>query len=235
MVDCWPVPMKKAYYFRLHVGGEFELVGSDSGVLRGEGDLLLALDARFAARDAAEASYLELPPVALLLEADEREVGSAGAIGDVDVEDGQMVGDDVLRLRTVEICIPVFVSQAIGEHAAGLAAHLRLADGLSLDAGERRAFFPVDAHFWGREIGSFDMGAAATTTGPAGGAGLIITLMTSSETLAALSSLRPFTLVSNCRVPPALAARILAMMTSSASPRPTMSMTSWLVILAVSC
>src|SRR5664279_1896929 len=79
------------------------------------------------------------------------------------------------------------------------------------------------------------MGAAATTMGPAGGAGLIITLMTSSETLAAWRPLRPLTLVSNCRVPPALAARILAMMTSSERPRPTMSMTSWLVILMESC
>src|SRR5580698_2078838 len=79
------------------------------------------------------------------------------------------------------------------------------------------------------------MGVAATTTWAAAGAGLIITLMTSSETLAALSSLRASMLVSNWSVPPAAAERILAMMISSERPRPTMSMTSLLVILLPSC
>ena len=75
------------------------------------------------------------------------------------------------------------------------------------------------------------MGVAATTTVAAAGAGLIITLMTSSETLAALSSFSRSTLVSNWSVPPAEALRILAMITSSDRPRLLISMTSLLVIL----
>src|ERR1700733_1216856 len=75
------------------------------------------------------------------------------------------------------------------------------------------------------------MGGEATTTGAAGGAGLIITLMTSSETLATFSSFKPSPLVSNWRVPPAEGLRLLGLMRSSDRPREVISMTSLLVIL----
>ena len=88
MVDCWPVPMKKAYSPGFMSAVEFELVGPDPSMLRSEGDLLLALDARFAAGDATEASYLELPPVTFLFEDDQGEIGGAAAVGDVNIEDG---------------------------------------------------------------------------------------------------------------------------------------------------
>src|SRR5579862_3436440 len=48
----------------------------------------------------------------------------------------------------------------------------------------------------GGKFGSRVMGAAVVTTGGGGGVGLIITLMTASETLAALRALRPSTEVS---------------------------------------
>src|SRR6516165_1807608 len=64
-----------------------------------------------------------------------------------------------------------------------------------------------------------------------GGAGLIMTLMIDSETLAALSAFSPSTLVSKltASVPASYAWRIFAMITSSERPNFVISMTSWLV------
>src|ERR1700751_5682230 len=73
------------------------------------------------------------------------------------------------------------------------------------------------------------MGAAVETTGGGGGAGLIITLMTASETLAALRALRPSTEVSDLEASAPVALRIFAMMTSSERLRLVISMMSGLV------
>src|ERR1700745_1013675 len=73
------------------------------------------------------------------------------------------------------------------------------------------------------------MGAAVVTTGGGGGAGLVISLRTASETLAALRALRPSTEVSNLEASAPVALRILAMMTSSERLRLVISMRSVLV------
>ena len=167
MVDCWPRSAKEGVFSRLHFPREFELVHPDSSLLGGEGDHFVAFDARFAAGDPTEASYLELPPVAFLFEADQCEVGGATTVMDINVEDGLTVADDIFGLRAVQIRVPaVFVSQAVGEHAAGLAADLGLTDDLSLDAGEGEAVLPVDADLRWREVwvvdyrrGPYDDGA----------------------------------------------------------------------------
>src|SRR5215469_11740827 len=83
----------------------------------------------------------------------------------------------------------------------------------------------------GGRFGPTVAGPARLTTVGVAGVGSIIALTIESGTLAAFSALRPSTLVSKfvAPLPPALAALILARITSSEMPELTMAITSWLV------
>src|SRR5207248_6949964 len=85
----------------------------------------------------------------------------------------------------------------------------------------------------GGRFGPTVAGPARVTTVGAGGIGSIIAFTIESGTLAVFNALRPSTLVSKliAPVPAALVVLILARITSSEMPEPTMAITSWFVSL----
>lgn len=96
----------------------------------------------------------------LFLELDQDEVGCAGAVRDVKVEQWTNFLDAVLGGGAVDVGVPVLGSKSVGERAAGAAADLGLAQDLALHTHEGVAVFPVDTHFLRGQvrIGRCDVG-----------------------------------------------------------------------------
>src|SRR6516225_1572616 len=199
-----------------------------------ERDFLVLLNSRLTTADAAKGADLEFPPAAFLLEPDQGVISRTAAFGNVKIEYRLPLLHVVVRRRSIQIRIPMLSPHAVGEKTAGPPARLRLAYRLPLDENESGAILPVDAHFRGRQIG-VDRDRGTSWQYRHRGAGLIITLITASETFAAFSAFRLSTLVSNFRPSAPLTLRIFAIMTSSERPAATIAMMSWLVsLLAIS-
>ena len=83
-------------------------------------------------------------------------------------------------------------SHAVGERTASAPAHLRLAERLAFDGNKRGPVLPEHPNFGGGRLGLMLEAAAPEPTDTAGGAGLIITLITSSGTFAAFRTFEAF-------------------------------------------
>jgi hypothetical protein len=223
MLDWEPVPMKKCVFAGLEVFVEGDFVHSDADVFGAAGNFLVFFHAGFAAADAAERTDLKFAAVAFLLEFDQRVVGGAGAIRNIKIKNRAAILHMIFRGGALEDCVPVLAANAVGGEAGGASAGFSARDGGAFDEDEGGTVLPIDADFGRRKI---RIGAAVVTTGEGGGVGLIITLMTASETLAVLRALRPSMEVSNLEASAPVALRILAMMTSSERLRLVISMMS---------
>src|SRR5215472_10978193 len=86
---------KESVFARFEVLVERDLVGSDRYVYSFIGDFFVALNTRFPAADAAEGTDLELALVALPIQPDENIVGRIISIGNVEIESGAALLDDI--------------------------------------------------------------------------------------------------------------------------------------------
>src|SRR6516225_12135780 len=148
-----PSAHEEPIFTRLQIFVECDAISAHGHMISFEWNLLVTLDTRLAACDAAKRADLEFPPIALLLQLKQDEICPAGSIRNVEIEQRPPLAHPVLGGGAVHIGVPVLRTHAIAEHAASASADLRLADNLTFHPLKGVAIFPVHADFRRRQVG----------------------------------------------------------------------------------
>ena len=153
MLACEPVPMKKAYSPGLRSSLSVILYILIPHVFGRARNFLVAFHTRFAAANAAKRTHLKLSSVAFLLQFDQSVIGSARAIGDVEVKNRTAILHMILRRGALKNCVPMLAANTVCRKTRSASASFGATNRRAFDENKRRPVLPIDAHFGRREIG----------------------------------------------------------------------------------